>query len=561
NVTVAATQLSTSLQSLQTLGVDSVAIVGGATAISVEAGSFAALSPTGLPQFDVAQSDGALDVTLNVTPGAPGNIFAGVGDPVALVGALGTAGIDHIDIDGAGTNGATTISQAQAGALIDAGIDFADADTVTLSTAATHLSNNLQALQALGVDSVAVTGGLTAIDIDAGSLAALSASGLPQFDVAQSDNALDVTLNVAGGGDLFGGVADPSGLIAALGGAGIDHLDIDGDGALGSTRISDAEAEALVAAGIDFDGDDTITVATAGTQLATSLGDLQALGVDSVDAGDGVSKLTVEAGAGGLDALIAGGDLPRFDIAQSDGALDVTLVVDPADPASLDPEEFLAIASDLAAAGVDHLDLGGLGFAGSFELTDADAGSLVSAGIDFAANDDISVVAAGTQLSTDLGDLQRLGVDSIDADGAPTLRAFVGADGLDGLAALPQFDIAQTDGSLDVTLEIGAAAFADESDLGTLLGVDVLAGLTTPDLYGDLIDALLAAGIDRINISASGRVELADGLADVLIAIEGFTAEDAELVLNAAGSGDLLRTSLHEMAHLGVDLVEVDDQG
>lgn len=134
-------------------------------------------------------------------------------------------------------------------------------------------------------------------------------------------------------------------------------------------------------------------------------------------------------------------------------------------------------------------------------------------------------------------------------------------DSIDGLAALPQFDVEQNDGALDVTLEITADAIAGEADVGTLLGVDVLAGLTTPDLYGDLIDALMAAGIDRLDISASGRVELADGLGDVLIAMEGFTADEAELVLNATGSGDLLRTSLHEMAHLGVDGVELDDQG
>lgn len=552
SVTVAATQLSTSLQSLQTLGVDSVAIVGGATAISLDAGSIAALSPTGLPQFDVAQSDGALDVTLNVIPGAPGNMFAGVADPVALVTALGDAGIDHIDISGPGTVGATTINQAQAGALIDAGIDFADADTVTLSTAATHLANNLQALQALGVDSVAASGGLTAIDVDAGSLAALSPGGLPQFDIAQSDAALDVTLNVYADSAMFGGVADSVALIAALGAAGVDHININGE-STGIARISDAEAGALVAAGIDFDPAEA-TIVTAGTQLATSLGDLQALGVDSVDVDEGVSALTVQVGDGGLAAL-DGAPVPQFDVAQGDAALDVTLVVDAADPVLLDSVDFLAVAGTLGDAGIDYLDIGGAGFAGSFELSDAEAEALVATGLAFAANDDISMAAAGTHLSTSLHDLQKLGVDSIDANGAATLRVELGA-GIDGLAALPQFDVAQSDAALDVTLSLPS-----EVDLGAMLGIELLAGLTTPELYGDLIDALIAAGIDRIDIAGNGTVLLRDGLADVLTAIEGFTADDAQIVLNAEGAGDVLRTSLHDMADLGVDQVRVDDQG
>ena len=554
-VTVAATQLSTNLQALQTLGVDSVSIVGGATAIGIDAGNFAALSPIGLPQFDVAQGDGALEVTLNVTPGAPGDLFAGVADPLDLIDALGDAGIDRIDVDGGGTIGSVTIDQAQAEALIAAGIDFADNDVVTISAAATHLSNNLQSLQALGVDSVAVVGGLTVIDVDAGSLAALSPSGLPQFDVAQADGALDVTLNVAGG-DLFAGASDPLALITALGNAGIDHLDVDGDAALGSTQISEAEAGSLVAAGIDFDGSDTINLVSAGTQLGTSLSQLQTLGVDTVTTTSELGLLTLDAGVtgAGLDgeglANLLGGALPAFD-----DALDVTLSFG---ATAFDGVDVGALASALSSAGIDHLDVDGMGVLAP--ISEAQANMLIGAGLDFAADDGITMMAAaGTQLATTLHDLQNLGVDSV-ATGSSLLTVQLGG-GIDGLAALPQFDVAQSDGAVDVTLEIGAAALAAQADLGTLLGVDVLSGLTTPDLYGDLIDALLTAGIDRLDISSSGRVELTDGLADVLIAFEGFTADDAELVLNAAGSGDHLRTSLHEMAHLGVDVVELDDQG
>jgi hypothetical protein len=548
-----------------------VAVTGGTFVLNAD-GTLtytAATNFVGTPSFTYTVTDargatatGTINASVAAAPSSFSLTQATLASVVDNAAGLFAQGVRELDVDGPASAGALTISEAQAARLIDAGLEFADGDTITLSAAATQLSNSLQSLQSLGVDSIAVASALSAVDIDSGSLAALSTGGLPQFDVARSDASLAVTLNVDGAtgavpSDLFAGVADPLALIAALGDAAVDRLDINGEELLGSVRLSDGQASALVAAGIDFADSDSITVVTAGTQLATSLADLQALGVDVVAAAASNGVLTVAAGAD-LAVLAAGGALPQFDVAQTDAALDVTLDLEPGDAGALSETQFLA---SLAAAGIDHLDLGGEAFAGAFELSDADAATLVANGLDFAANDVIGVFAAGTLLATDLGDLQRLGVDSVDAEGATVLTVGLGAGGLDGLAALPQFNVAQADGALDVTLEIGAGAFADDADLGTLLGVDLLRGLTTPDLYGDLIAALLAAGIDRIDITASGRVELADGLADVLIALEGFTADAADLVLNATGSGDLLRTSLHEMAHLGVDAVEIDDQG
>lgn len=417
-----------------------VTVTGGA--ITLNANGTLTFTPTmtfvGTPSFTYTLSDGvnssAGTINLSVTaPSSTLNVapadFAGV---VANAATLAGQGVLEIDVGGPGTIGALTITEAQAATLIGAGLELAVEDDITLSAAATHLSNNLQSLQALGVDTIAVASALTAVDIDAGGLAGLLGTPLPQFDATRTDASLDVTLNVLGsaGTDLFAGVTESLATIAALGSAGIDHLDVNGAAMLGSTEISDAQAAALVAAGIDFADGDSITVEAAGTQLSTSLGDLQSLGVDVV-----------------------------------------------------------------AAAGVAQLSVA------------------------------------------------------------------VGAAGIDGLAALPQFDVAQSDGALDVTLEIDALALASEVDVGTLLGVDVLAGVTTPDLYGALIDALTDAGIDRIEISAAGRVELTDGLADVLGDLDGFAAPAADLVLDATGSGDRLLTSLREMADLGVDSVELSDQG
>lgn len=179
---------------------------------------------------------------------------------------IAASGVEELDVDGPGTIGALTLTDGQASILIDAGLNLADEDVVTVAVA-TQLSTSLQSLQALGVDSIAVSSSIAALDVAAGSLAGLVASELPQLDEARTDASLDVTLDVAAGSNLFAGVTDSPTLIAALGAAGIDHLDIGGDGLLGSTHISDAEAGALIAAGIDFEDDDNITVVTAGTQL------------------------------------------------------------------------------------------------------------------------------------------------------------------------------------------------------------------------------------------------------------------------------------------------------
>lgn len=541
-------------------------VIAGVGVVALNANGSLTFTPafnfSGTPSFTYTVTDGTNSATgtvnLNVTPVAddPGSLtvtaetLPGV---VANAAALAGEGLVELDVDGPGAIGALTISETQAATLIGAGLAFAGEDSVTVSAAATHLSNNLSSLQSLGVDAVAVAATLAAVDVDAGPLSSLSPAAIPQFDASRSDASLDVTLKVAPAtASLFGGVADPGTLIAALGGAGVDHLDIVGASGGAGVRISDAEASALVDAGIDFADGDTIIV-TAGTQLATSLSDLQALGVDVVAAADGVTRMTVEVGAAELDGLVAGGALPQFQ-----DAIDVTLDIGANDDSTLTESEIIALAGKLGAANIDHLDVGGSGVAGSFELSDAAAAAMVAVGLDFAEGDSVSVEAAGTQLSTTLHDLQLLGADSVAADG-PTLTVDLGA-GIDGLAGLPQFDVEQSDGALAVTLEIGATAIADEADVGTLLGVDVLAGFTTPDLYGDLIEALVAAGIDRIVVTASGRVEVADGLADVLGALDGFSADEADLVLDATRSGDRLLTSLREMAELGVDSVELSDQ-
>lgn len=556
----ASTHVATSLTDLAALGVDLVAVTPGHAPINIDVGGtgLAGLEGVSLPQFDIAQTDAALDVTLNVDSDGENE----TADVAVLIASLGAAGIDHLDIDGAGVVGSTEITDLEGTALIAAGIDFADADNITFFAAGnggTHVATTLVDLQTLGVDLVdAGDNTALSIGVGVGGLAALSASGLPQFDIAQSDNALDVTLNLGDAG--FAGVSNVAALAGALAASGVDHFDFGGSAIAANATISEPVALAVYDAGLDFARNDNITLAAAGTQMATSLVALQELGVDSVAAVANSTVLSLEVGDGGLAALSPTG-LPQFDVAQSDAALDVTLIIDPM--AGGEVADFAALLAALGNAGIDHFDFLGSGISASRDILESNALSLISAGIDFAANDDITLEAsAGTHLATSLHDLQKLGFDSVDLPGSThILTVDLGAGGIDGLSGLPQFDIAQTDGSVDITLAIGNSDLLLTQDLGTLLGVDLLSGLENSALYGNLIAALEGAGIDRIDVTATGTVDIADGLAAVLGELDGFTAEDADLVLDALASDDHLLSSLADMAALGIDQVDVTQQG
>ena len=351
-------------------------------------------------------------------------------------------------------------------------------------------------------------------------------------------------------------------MAGALATAGVDHLDIGGAGSIASATISDVQASALVAAGLDFAGADTITVqaGAAGTHLSTSLTSLTALGVDAVAASAGQTGLNLDLGGdGGLNALDAG-NLPTFITdGFSDASLDVTLNVNAGDLIGAD---LTTLAGALATAGVDHLDIGGYGAIESATISEVQAGALVAAGLDFAHTDNISVTAAGTHLSTSLESLQQLGVDNVAvAAGVTQLVVGLGASGIHA-SDLPQFDVAQSDAALNVVLEIGDADIAQTSDLGQLMGIDLLTGVAQPELYGELVAALQASGIDQVLIDATNSVSIEDGLMASLANAGMLEVLPAtELVLDATASGNAVETTLSEMSNLGVDLVKLANLG
>lgn len=396
-------QLLTSLSDLQRLGVDNVAITGASGAVGIASGAdpvdFAHL-PT------VSAADGVL-VGLEISAGN----LAGVSltDLAANAAALKAHGFDAIMADG----GSLTLDAPQVSVFHTAGLQFDMADHITMRIAS-------------DVESTAIATVVSAIDSNP-----LHISGLDVLDL------------VDGGVDL-----------------------------------TSAQAASLVTAGIQFAADDigvTVNVDQHGhgTHLQTSLAQLQHLGVDTVaitGADPGVLQILAGSGAdlghnvpliqeldptvqvdlkvdasllqgldastlhadavalhtAGFDGLSVGGDLTLTPL-QVDAIMSGGLGFNPADNvtmqfAAADGSQVIStLVTEIGAghlqAGLDTLDV--LGAGAALDITDAQAHSLIQAGLHFAADDQISVHldhAAGTHLTTSLTDLQHLGVDYVHTD-------------------------------------------------------------------------------------------------------------------------------------------------
>ncbi|MGN7161565.1 cadherin-like domain-containing protein [Sphingomonas sp. SAFR-052] len=574
---VEGTHLNTTLKSLQDLHVDVIAVGAGVTELSLEAGgSLDSLSVGSLPQFDVAQSDAALDVTLNVDPGT---LVAGV-DLTQLAAGLRASGIDHLGVvgngalaldmgqaqalSGAGLDFATaaditldvdtaqlagiandpamlaqlhvdhldvagpaTITETQAAELIGAGVDFVESDNVTLAVEGTQMSTTLKGLQTLHVDAVAVSAGVTVLSLEAGgALDGITTGDLPSFVIDQTDAALDVTLTVDAG--MLNGNFDMFALAPALADAGIDHIGVAGAGTLG---LSLQQAWGVSVSGMDFTPATDVVVHLGATELAavTAPGEAALLGQINVD--------------------------------------------------TLDVIEDQAVISDDQAA------------------------NLVAAGLHFADGDDITVAAEGTQMSTTLRGLHDLKVDAV----AGTIggKLVIDAGDLTGISAddLPQFDVAQSDDLLDVTLRVDAGQLGAIVELAqgladagidhivtnqdlALLDPDQLAVLDQiTDLFGidfayepfdpveqrfldpeearaeaELIQEM-RSGFEGADDDGTGGVyRITDGAHHALAEsglLRAYTADT--LVIDGTGSSDKLLATLKDIGDMGVDEVRLAD--
>jgi hypothetical protein len=370
-----------------------------------------------------------------------------------------------------------------------------------------------------------------------------------------------------------------------------DTIDLGGSGVEGVLSLSEDQAQELIDAGLNFAANDEITLdvdqEVTGTHLSTSLKDLQKLGVDAVSVGMGVdfdnNPDTVNGinldlgGAQGLDLGL--GALPMFGDTdgtpglspEEDAALHVTLNVDSADFSSI-----VGAASSLSYAGIDSLELADVQNESQLENLLNDTASLealqnahLDLGLNLGNGHQIDVAAfsidsdnqitlnaspesTGTHLSTSLKDLQKLGVDAVQASAGPlSLYLGEGTDALSG-SNLPKFA-----GIADVTLNLAPGQQLTEiKDLSATLkasGIDYVSMDWADVLQGDedAINMVMGAGID-FKMANAMQLNVEDPTAEALMHLDTLL----QYLLNEVGSSYSLSPDIGmgDLVNEGIDI-------
>jgi hypothetical protein len=251
-------------------------------------------------------------------------------------------------------------------------------------------------------------------------------------------------------------------------------------------------------------------VASAGTHLASSLKDLQKLGVDTVHLETGVTSMSLDLGDGPLAAIQSVGGSPvhalpvfgdtNFDgllSAKEDAALDVTLNL-----GNNSIDNIANIAQSLSEAGIDHVGLDSANLSSNLDYLHA-----------------LNWIENGLDLTL-----------KIDALGSTP-------------ATNPIQDVYQTLKMVD-----GGVDFLSNSNL------------SPNETWGDLIKTLHDSGLGHVDIESGSSVHIKDDLASALYESGMLSAmPDANVEIDANGV-KLLNSSLKAMSALGVDQVHTDQQ-
>ncbi|WP_281814366.1 VCBS domain-containing protein [Limnohabitans sp. MORI2] len=576
-------------------------------------------------------------------------------DPVAIAKAEAAAGVsqdllisavksvaktnDIAVIEKAGLTQAA-VSQAVTDAVVS-DPDLANANSIYKQTSGNLLQASLKSLAgktAIAMDGVAVNPVTKDFDVSinyatSGDAAGAPAGALPGItakDVAHkaiSADDLNVTLNVTGQTQVneLAGVFAPAN--ASLGALGIDHVNLnfaDGDVAnlldAGSTlnlsinalategvdvsgtidrtaqdalHLTDTQSTDLVLDGLHFAADDTIVldVDASGTNLNTSLKQLQKLGVDAVSVAGGVDGINVDLGSDFNFSSMGG--LPKFGDTNADGTLTATEQADLHVTLNATGSQLEGIAdnaSTFANAGIDQVafDLTSEGQLQDLLNNDVALNQLVvgqldavvdfgsanvnvqSLGIDAQGDVTLEVAAAqGTHLSTSLKDLQKLGVDAVSVAGGVSginvdlgsgfdFNAATGGVTLFGDANADGVLTAQEDGALHVTLN------ASSGDLGHLS--DDAADFALAGVDEIFFDVGNEAGLTSLLTNQTALADLHNASLDVTVDIGGVHVgvdalhlDSGKITLDAEGAsqGTHLSTSLKDLQKLGVDAVSV----
>ncbi|MBT8550347.1 hypothetical protein G6731_00010 [Polynucleobacter paneuropaeus] len=563
-------------------------VVGDLANLSADAASLASSNINNI-NIDISGNHGSLDVA-NLD-----SLVSASGTPTTLLNSLHTAATDlaahnvglqlevgHIGPDAS----ALHISAAQAQTLIADGLSFVAHDNIAMDVSAgtTHLSNSLKDLEKLHVDAVAIAAGtdltiqLGDTDLHSAITGAAGGAGelMPVFEggghVALEMNASDLTADL---GHLTGGLDDA----AILQARGITEVNLDISGNHGSLDVANldslvsasgtpttllnslhtaatdlaahnvglqlevghntvnaepfvitaAQAQTLIADGLSFVSHDSIAMQVGTTHLSSSLKQLEKLHVDAVLLTDDAAThgLTIHAGLGETVADLVANNLPDFIGGHVNLDLDNANNVNGLSELINDQ----TLVNALVGKHVDYLSI--------HEAID------LSAGNDWMHLDSVHKVVAESN------NLMHINIDIAGTQAANTFS------------------------HLDAALKASLVSLNTATDLSTvehtslqsaLNGLDLLSGYTTPDKFGDLINALTASGVSDMVVD-SGHVEISDSLASALVSAGMLQAlPESNLVIDATsdvqpyvdnvGHYAHLFTNLNSMADLGVDQIQ-----
>jgi hypothetical protein len=278
--------LNTSLSALSNMGIDSIEADSGSSVNSVNVLGYGVNhNITGLEFAD------ALDVTLQLTAFDDAMAVDSVTTDGTVnlnisLSALSTMGIDSVEADSGGGVDAVNVMGYGSDTEIS-GMEFADALNVSLqltdaddaldaganatdtTDGTVNLNTSLSALSAMGIDSIEADsgGGVDAVNV-MGYGSDTEISGLEfagaldvNLQLTDADDALDAGANAT---DTTDGTVNLNTSLSALSAMGIDSIDADSDGGVGSVIISggfgDFTLSELSSLGLSFDQDLTVTV-------------------------------------------------------------------------------------------------------------------------------------------------------------------------------------------------------------------------------------------------------------------------------------------------------------
>jgi hypothetical protein len=185
---------------------------------------------------------------------------------------------------------------------------------------------------------------------------------------------------------------------------------------------------------------------------------------------------------------------------------------------------------------------------------------MIAAGLNFASADNITLSVAGTHLPTNLAAIGALGVDQIAYTDTGITLDVTNDDGpnLFSAAAVLEFDnfLSVSGGVPDVGGVVSATMSLE------LPSTDVMLPADADDAFGALIRLLSTGSVEEIHLPTGNQITVEDSLAAVLSEAGMLEILPAtRLQLDATRSGQVVDTSLAAMADLGIDQVQLDDQG